>query len=115
MNRWSLIGGIIQNQESSEDGLIRLVQQELGITLSGNDLFYRDFYEDPELGIYGKRFYYINSYRGEVLAPNITSSLNWFIPGEETSSIPMLPIDQLVLEKLSKNVIFFQEANLPRI
>jgi len=82
---WEFPGGKVEDGETPENALIRELEEELGITCRGEDFRPVTFAEE---GAHSDRpgtvilLYTLGTWRGEVMALEQGSALEWFSPAE---------------------------------
>jgi 8-oxo-dGTP diphosphatase len=88
---WEFPGGKLEARESAVSGLIREIEEELGIALTADELFRLDQAEDPESGIV-ITLYTCRSWVGEPRCLD-AAAIDWFAPAQ-IAALALPPLDR---------------------
>ena len=94
---WEFVGGKVEPGESKGDALVRECREELGITVTVQDVFMETIHEYPDITI---RLTVLNASIAEGEPQKLEHvDLQW-VTAQECQSFPLCPADIEILEKL---------------
>ena len=94
---WEFVGGKVEPGESKAQALIRECREELGVTVTVQDVFMEVTHEYPDLTVHLTLFYArIAEGEPQKLEHN---DLRWITP-REIPQYPFCPADEIILERL---------------
>lgn len=96
---WEFVGGKVESGESKQEALIRECREELGITVSVNDVFMEVLHEYPDITI---RLTILNASIQEGEPQKLEHNDIRWITTKETGFYPFCPADIEILSKLSE-------------
>lgn len=96
---WEFVGGKVETGETKEDALIRECREELGVTVTVEDVFMEVTHEYPDLTVHLTLF---NARIAEGVPQKIEhNDIQWLTIGE-IDRYPFCPADEEILKKLKK-------------
>ena len=96
---WEFVGGKVESGETKEQALIRECQEELGVTVKVNGLFYTVSHVYPDVTVN------LTLYNAEIVAGEVTmlehNDIRWISP-HEIDNYEFCPADVEILEKIKQ-------------
>ena len=94
---WEFVGGKVEEGESDKQALIRECREELGITLTVQDMYAETVHEYPDITVHLKLYNAFIAYGTPILFEH--KAFRWITP-EEIPQYEFCPADTEILRKL---------------